>query len=167
MCGEHLFGGALSLYLGSPPHVRRTRLTSSCDVARCRITSACAENTLTTRPRTLRRQDHLRMCGEHIGQSVSYPAELGSPPHVRRTLINPFSFASARGITSACAENTKLCTVQSFADEDHLRMCGEHLDSCKTYCCNSGSPPHVRRTPNLYCPLPSTNGITSACAENT
>ena len=65
-CGEHAdVVEALSMYEGSPPHMRGTpRLTISC-IWLWRITPAHAGNTLMNNGVNRLSSDHPRTCGEH------------------------------------------------------------------------------------------------------
>ena len=107
MCGEHsLRMIAIHVFMGSPPHVRGTRLSREDKQVVDRITPACAGNTLTLTACRCLIKDHPRMCGEHYS-SMRLPTSLS-------------------GITPACAGNTRYQPQTLAAFEDHPRMCGEH-----------------------------------------
>ena len=147
--------------------MRRTHRTRKPAALRLGITSACAENTFQWYKTYNQIWDHLRMCGEHISSSTRFLTILGSPPHVRRTLLVDDQQTGVWGITSACAENTAPDLAVTNSLKDHLRMCGEHATTKSILVVLTGSPPHVRRTLSLLTTFPFGNGITSACAENT
>ena len=168
MCGEHFpVVQDIQSNLGSPPHVRRTHIIINKIFDDSGITSACAENTYQQKIEEITAEDHLRMCGEHFLNNCSTCHNLGSPPHVRRTLLVDDQQTGVWGITSACAENTAPDLAVTNSLKDHLRMCGEHATTKSILVVLTGSPPHVRRTLSLLTTFPFGNGITSACAENT
>ena len=93
---------------GSPPRVRSRLLLAFDDLGDVGITSACAEQTRTPRPRTCPAGDYLRVCGaDEVGVGAAF-AFAGSPPRVRSRLLETRGLQSAPGITSACAEQTTI-----------------------------------------------------------
>ena len=73
----------------------------------------------------------------------------------------------ARGITSACAEQTWFGGASCDVCRDHLRVCGADNDTFTSDVLELGSPPRVRSRRVLGCHRWSGGGITSACAEQT
>ena len=109
MCGEHLLESqAFAILVGSPPHVRGTRLCECNRLCRIGITPACAGNTLRLRSPDDPDWDHPRMCGEHRSKIKSVNPPAGSPPHVRGTPVAHFLLPSSNRITPACAGNTAI-----------------------------------------------------------
>ena len=116
MCGEHLlFMMFTNIIMGSPPHVRGTRVQDREDVCYLRITPACAGNTVDSPGDTAYSRDHPRMCGEHSFSSVIALTCAGSPPHVRGTRRCWTLLRLMLGITPACAGNTIINELQPKA----------------------------------------------------
>lgn len=66
MCGEYPCSSIdQTAHQGLPPHVRRIPQSRLSSLKSSRITSACAENTSTSRIHKQRSGDYLRMCGEY------------------------------------------------------------------------------------------------------
>ena len=95
-----------AIITGSPPRVRSRLQKFRVDDLAERITSACAEQTMTEDKRKRHRWDHLRVCGADPPSFSILAAGVGSPPRVRSRLIVPAHVPYRRGITSACAEQT-------------------------------------------------------------
>ena len=72
--------------LGSPPRVRSRHLPAQVAATLRGITSACAEQTLTTRIPSCIRRDHLRVCGADEVAQANEKVDVGSPPRVRSRL---------------------------------------------------------------------------------
>ena len=72
-----------------------------------------------------------------------------------------------RGITSACAEQTKRPPARTRSRRDHLRVCGADLTVLIGWISDKGSPPRVRSRPRTVHTGTGPTGITSACAEQT
>ena len=89
-----------------PPRARRILPSAAAYTLAPGTTSACAENTLNSRPCSLLGGNYLRVRGEYCGVFflLLYWVEL--PPRARRirraAVLNPL----VEGTTSACAENT-------------------------------------------------------------
>ena len=109
---------------GSPPRVRSRLGVTTGVVGMIGITSACAEQTTTTRVGRLPLRDHLRVCGADQAGWKVHPIEGGSPPRVRSRLQAPARALHRRRITSACAEQTFGVFSSAGASGDHLRVCG-------------------------------------------
>ena len=91
----------------------------------------------------------------------------GSPPRVRSRRDGVAVVLAARGITSACAEQTTAPSTRPSWTRDHLRVCGADLVFACPMASDWGSPPRVRsRLTGTMILFPS-GRITSACAEQT
>ena len=109
VCGaDSSIGADVSPLDGSPPRVRsRPPGTSLNDWCRG-ITSACAEQTGRRLFLLSRMRDHLRVCGADDRPQQSGKEGQGSPPRVRSRPGEPERSSAAEGITSACAEQTRI-----------------------------------------------------------
>ena len=150
VCGEHFsVAPSGSNSLGSPPRMRRAlHLRSPCfDMEG--ITSAYAESTSPYSGKINSVRDHLRVCGEHYSCIFKIYLSKGSPPRMRRAQYRLPIFIYVFGITSAYAESTPILLISKYLLWDHLRVCGEHISE---YCYQSmylGSPPRMRRAPDI------------------
>ena len=135
--------------------------------AHCGIIPACAGNTARRFTTRRRWRDHPRVCGEHVNELRTSAGSLGSSPRVRGTLRLRPRAPARRGIIPACAGNTILLNLFSFASRDHPRVCGEHVDVCTAFGGLVGSSPRVRGTRKLEVRKPLPLGIIPACAGNT
>ena len=73
VCGADRHSAAVAPTLpGSPPRVRSRQLGGFAEGQRPGITSACAEQTLTTFATFIRSRDHLRVCGADVEFSVGF-----------------------------------------------------------------------------------------------
>ena len=72
-----------------------------------------------------------------------------------------------RGITSACAEQTRPQRWRPAERRDHLRVCGADRRVDEERKPVRGSPPRVRSRRRAHCCCSFSAGITSACAEQT
>ena len=68
--------------------------------------------------------DHLRVCGADREPEDYRGEHPGSPPRVRSRPRHLQALRVARGITSACAEQTSWPTWADAFTLDHLRVCG-------------------------------------------
>ena len=91
--------------------------------------------------------DHLRVCGaDNRNRNADFDV-MGSPPRVRsRPRLLPLG-VRARGITSACAEQTRCTPRQAQSSWDHLRVCGADGMILAILYGMTGSPPRVRSRP--------------------
>ena len=111
---------------GSPPHVRGKPDGLYENHTSIRITPACAGKTCNLLVLIWGDQDHPRMCGENIDNTIAPTGTLGSPPHVRGKLaLNPARHCDT-GITPACAGKTPSNDLVAVSWRDHPRMCGEN-----------------------------------------
>ena len=132
----------------------------------CRITPACAGNSTGGIWGWQRLRDHPRVCGEQLTRRNMTGSAMGSPPRVRGTAQDKSAFILEARITPACAGNsykTRRCLILFW---DHPRVCGEQVWRRDCEALQMGSPPRVRGTVPLSCPLPCNLRITPAGAGN-
>ena len=111
--------------------------------------------------------DHLRVCGADDSHTRPGMTRPGSPPRVRSRPTPESADMTDDGITSACAEQTRLPHRPGMAPGDHLRVCGADPGGRPLFDPYEGSPPRVR---SRHVPPDSISAairITSACAEQT
>jgi len=106
------------------------------------------------------------MCGEQSIPPFLLFSILGSPPHVRGTVLNPCDFSLINRITPACAGNRTLKCTSAAVSGDHPRMCGEQTSARPMMETIVGSPPHVRGTVHPPIKNDAMLRITPACAGN-
>ena len=152
---------------GSPPRVRSRLTRISPSPLTAGITSACAEQTRPGCRCPSPPWDHLRVCGADNLVADNVDSLVGSPPRVRSRHRLPTWSRPFPGITSACAEQTRLLCSRQASDRDHLRVCGADSSLDSTSTSSHGSPPRVRS--RLGGPVADERHgrITSACAEQT
>ena len=168
VCGaDDVFVFVLMHREGSPPRVRSRLIGQSVEHFLLGITSACAEQTKDHRSDNAQGKDHLRVCGADILWLRFILVLRGSPPRVRSRRLHPRPVQSAGGITSACAEQTPSLERIAKIARDHLRVCGADLAIPADCAILLGSPPRVRSRRSYATLIASSNGITSACAEQT
>ena len=93
--------------MGSPPRVRSRPVAHRVLLSCSGITSACAEQTSVFVVRNIPRRDHLRVCGADVQATTLSTSAAGSPPRVRSRRPGHHVEHVRRGITSACAEQTR------------------------------------------------------------
>ena len=176
---------------GSPPRVRSRRAGRGVVRLLSRITSACAEQTLSARSSTTRFWDHLRVCGADQAAAGTDPGMGGSPPRVRsrrilhmprmRTAVDHLRVCGAdenvehrtlsmRGSPPRVRSRPKgggLAMTAKVGNTDHLRVCGADVGGGHAVASSRGSPPRVRSRLAVPPVLFSAMRITSACAEQT
>ena len=109
VCGEHVFGDRpRNLHGGSPPRMRGTPDQAITQAISDGITPAYAGNTIRQCERGFSRQDHPRVCGEHIGGVRVSNRGRGSPPRMRGTHNTVKTDNKGIRITPAYAGNTEL-----------------------------------------------------------
>ena len=105
------------------------------------------------------------MRGEEKQATIEAKLTEELPPHPRRRGIDRGMRLVHRGITSACAEKSKIEAKRDPSIGNYLRMRGEEA---KPTCTPRGLkelPPHARRRAPRPQRAPKYPGITSACAE--
>src|SRR5699024_3479690 len=123
MCGkDQSLEVIVSIWVGSPPHVRERLCLHSLSVLYSGITPACAGKTKSISDHVSARKDHPRMCGKDIEKEKINGIDLGSPPHVRERLIKSLNLPEATGITPACAGKTTEGDGYLYQNRDHPRM---------------------------------------------
>ena len=149
---------------GSPPRVRGKVRSSAVYCTPPRITPACAGKRRCASTSLMHRWDHPRVCGEKCCTRPCRDCLPGSPPRVRGKERQDGTFASASGITPACAGKRSPSTTQRSSHGDHPRVCGEKTTIC--CCCATplGSPPRVRGKDGAPADVIAGFGITPACA---
>ena len=111
-----------------------------------RITPAHAGNSAGSRRNRRGKKDHPRTCGEQLVLPKTLRRRLGSPPHMRGTVIVGYQFRHLVGITPAHAGNSAEMCRTVIASRDHPRTCGEQLCGVIHGYIIQGSPPHMRGT---------------------
>ena len=91
-----------------PPRARRILASASTFLLEIGTTSACAENTLLSAPKSLGFRNYLRVRGEYRSALRLAPEEWELPPRARRIPDEDIGLGFLAGTTSACAENTQL-----------------------------------------------------------
>ena len=131
------------------------------------ITSACAEQTMSSESLRMSPGDHLRVCGADSCHSLVRLLVQGSPPRVRSRPGRCADGSIHMRITSACAEQTLRSAPPAPPARDHLRVCGADpiVPVRCTFC--QGSPPRVRSRHYDPDTITVEDRITSACAEQT
>ena len=168
VCGaDPMLARLTPLASGSPPRVRSRHPDDVPDVQQVGITSACAEQTLATMDELSEGGDHLRVCGADREPEDYRGEHPGSPPRVRSRPRHLQALRVARGITSACAEQTGTPAGTCGRREDHLRVCGADAFDDEIPHRRRGSPPRVRSRRRQPHQPGRPAGITSACAEQT
>ena len=108
VCGaDEIVGAVGSRVCGSPPRVRSRRTRQLGGVLYLGITSACAEQTGSSRRWNSGSEDHLRVCGADSLPVLPRCHTTGSPPRVRSRPERGRRRQRRHGITSACAEQTR------------------------------------------------------------
>ena len=88
VCGEqHVPKSMHWMPRGSPPRVRGTEPIYMLAMSRCRITPACAGNSVKKKVHNVFFWDHPRVCGEQHSTPRGMSMLSGSPPRVRGTVI--------------------------------------------------------------------------------
>ena len=107
------------------------------------------------------------MRGEYYGCAVHDPHHRELPPRARRILIQQRIRVVHGGTTSACAENTQLCSKLFESRWNYLRVRGEYISLDTTARSHKELPPRARRILHGKSMISTSVGTTSACAENT
>ena len=104
------------------------------------------------------------MCGEKCCTRPCRDCLPGSPPRVRGKERQDGTFASASGITPACAGKSIASPFSFTLLQDHPRVCGEKPFLAAELALMTGSPPRVRGKAFMKRYFSSYGGITPACA---
>ena len=104
------------------------------------------------------------MCGEKCCTRPCRDCLPGSPPRVRGKERQDGTFASASGITPACAGKSIASPFSFTLLQDHPRVCGEKPFLAAELALMTGSPPRVRGKAILFASVYRAIGITPACA---
>ena len=106
------------------------------------------------------------MCGEQPDAALCLLNAVGSPPRVRGTVWEAYPRKQAKGITPACAGNSRHTKNGRARAEDHPRVCGEQPSIPPLHGAQRGSPPRVRGTDYWEAAHHPADRITPACAGN-
>ena len=91
-------------------------------------------------------KDHPRTCGEQTAVMNRITPALGSPPHMRGTVVVKRHQTGGYRITPAHAGNSFIFCFNFSLHQDHPRTCGEQLELLRGFGVVVGSPPHMRGT---------------------
>ena len=106
--GEYdMFENTIIDIMELPPRARRIPFRDPRIRVRHGTTSACAENTCRGSRITNSARNYLRVRGEYQASESRSHRRGELPPRARRILLDTIIKLSARGTTSACAENTR------------------------------------------------------------
>ena len=152
---------------GSPPLARGILLKIRLILAVLGITPACAGNTGSVSRPMRHKGDHPRLRGEYILVVFKGINPRGSPPLARGIRDGTSEVRQERGITPACAGNTRGGDKAYKFKRDHPRLRGEYHRHCLPRLCCLGSPPLARGIPFEAAGAICGAGITPACAGNT
>ena len=144
--GEYLTGVNINmLSVELPPRARRIRLSPLPPDPRVGTTSACAENTGVAIYRVALWGNYLRVRGEYCRFPLVWFPTLELPPRARRIHFQAPCPTVRRGTTSACAENTRLLTVNRAKNWNYLRVRGEYYHPRPHTPYPQELPPRARR----------------------
>ena len=130
--------------MGSSPRMRGALVVGAVSERHAGIIPAYAGSTDSARIPSPARQDHPRVCGEHLaalGDSVSL---MGSSPRMRGARKRLLRAGRGAGIIPAYAGSTCPCARCAIRRQDHPRVCGEHPTTGLTTCTTAGSSPRMR-----------------------
>ena len=88
--------------------------------------------------------DHPRVCGEHLTHLLEKGHEQGSSPRMRGARLAVLRDKLRAGIIPAYAGSTSVCQWGHTKNEDHPRVCGEHLGHGVNETIYEGSSPRMR-----------------------
>ena len=168
MCGKNLAKRLIKLVRpGSPPRVREKQQTFISVDSNAGITPACAGKTGVEFCFIVHIQDHPRVCGKNLVNTVLNPDSEGSPPRVREKPLESLVNQCVTGITPACAGKTHQRIILSCVGWDHPRVCGKNSSKLLDDVTSSGSPPRVREKRAVFRRNVQLMRITPACAGKT
>ena len=145
VCGEHPNGVRDAACLrGSSPRMRGAQKPAIMPHMPYRIIPAYAGSTLAIHARRGGRQDHPRVCGEHLGNICIVMMWWGSSPRMRGAPgISQWRFCPS-WIIPAYAGSTRTYRTHRYRGRDHPRVCGEHNTNQTRTRDRSGSSPRMR-----------------------
>ena len=145
MCGEKFSvtfpSGSV---VGSSPRVRGKVSHKPRKRPLKRIIPACAGKSLKSIDKTLKDEDHPRVCGEKHLIRADRPRSKGSSPRVRGKERHPLKRLPHPRIIPACAGKRSSAAPISISRWDHPRVCGEKGASGDDFVEEGGSSPRVR-----------------------
>ena len=151
---------------GSPPLARGTVHIQTRTTTSCRITPACAGNSVYLLSIMCCKRDHPRLRGEQLATTVGAQHILGSPPLARGTEGGAQMRPPQGRITPACAGNSRPFSPRNWGSRDHPRLRGEQAVKNVSVARMVGSPPLARGTEELKAKAEELGRITPACAGN-
>ena len=149
---------------GSPPRGRGKVIAQRHALFGVGITPAWAGKSQSSFRAVLLHGDHPRVGGEKFVDESHFYKNLGSPPHGRGKVFDPFPTGLLARITPAWAGKRSTLTKCSQATPDHPRMGGEKLYCIAAFCSMWGSPPRGRGKEEVKALLHFNRGITPAWA---
>ena len=152
--------------MGSPPLARGTGGGTPNILHISGITPACAGNRCGQRICPQSARDHPRLRGEQTFSNIEQQSAEGSPPLARGTVAAAWPVPPCQRITPACAGNSAISNLRSYAGRDHPRLRGEQSVLTRGKTPRVGSPPLARGTVYRTSPPRARGGITPACAGN-
>ena len=157
---------SIPLRVGSPPLARGTVDYFLLAAQYIGITPACAGNRMLTIENVEIFGDHPRLRGEQRMDIHRRRRRGGSPPLARGTVARGRGKNKKRGITPACAGNSKALALCARITGDHPRLRGEQYTALPLATRILGSPPLARGTDKLMLDYNVKYRITPACAGN-
>ena len=134
------------------------------EIARARITPACAGKRSRGLDRPARRRDHPRVRGEKYDCDGACTIREGSPPRARGKVAVALRVDQHRGITPACAGKRPARCPRRLRCGDHPRVRGEKSRAEAVKNLKKGSPPRARGKARPAAASRPRSGITPACA---
>ena len=150
-----------------PPRARRIQKHSGWGHDYFGTTSACAENTFSTRCAPRDTGNYLRVRGEYQWPISLADRKVELPPRARRIRGRHGAETPYIGTTSACAENSTPGQPQILISWNYLRVRGEYISRKASLTLSAELPPRARRIRAVWLYTSFPPGTTSACAENT
>ena len=148
VCGERLAPlGFGILPRGSSPRMRGTPTRSTGKRSRWRFIPAYAGNATEAATSCLPRPVHPRVCGERPRKRPQTPANAGSSPRMRGTLMRENQSLLPQRFIPAYAGNAIRCVSGCAFQTVHPRVCGERFRLFPRCSLFVGSSPRMRGTP--------------------
>ncbi len=146
--GEHsTVYQATHLPMGSSPHTRGALGTTAIRANASRIIPAYAGSTQFVHSFRYVVEDHPRIRGEHVLDSLSNAIPIGSSPHTRGAQAFQLDGRLTWGIIPAYAGSTQFYALDLGRMGDHPRIRGEHNSPEHQENRYLGSSPHTRGAP--------------------